>query len=107
MSGLIIDAGVAVTLGEKYVDQSGETSGFLYASKQLYGVWILCGLAFTAQMLAFGLIKRKSKYGRMAGITAFFVVLLTFPPLAFVLIYPFAFLIGNNGKYFYRHLIEK
>lgn len=104
MSQVVIDSGMKVTFGDTYTSQPTEFSGFLYASKQLYIVWILCAVAFVAQIAAFALMIKKSKFGRPIGIAAFVIAALSFPPTAPVLIYPFAFLIGNDGKYLYRNL---
>lgn len=82
-------------------------NGFSVAALwQLYAVFFLCVGAIVSQFTAFWLIKTRSRFGRIAGIVSFFLTVLIFTPLSLLLIYPFAFLLGNNGKYIYQNLSE-
>ena len=71
----------------------------------LFGLLVVTGIV--AQFAAFVMIKIRSRYGRVAGIASCVLSLVLFTPVVLLLIYPFAFLVGNEGKYFYKYLIKK
>ena len=85
----------------------GDNGFYITDAWELYAIFFICVLMVFLQIAAFGLIKAESRYGRIVGIVTFIVTILTFTPFALLLIYPFAFLIGNDGKYFYQHLSKK
>ena len=86
---------------------NSENSFHLAELWQLYLFAFVSAAAIILQVAAFGFVKTKSPYGRIAGIGAFALTLLVFTPFALVLIYPFAFLVGNEGKYLYQSLKNK
>ena len=87
----------------------GKAENGFYASGiwQLYLFGLFAVVCVIAQLTAFVLMKIRSRYGRVAGIVSFVLSLISFTPVVLLLIYPFAFLIGNEGKYFYKFLIKK
>ncbi len=44
---------------------------------------------------------------RLSNYNAVVLTLVLFTPLALLLVYPFAFLVGYDGKYFYQQLNKK
>ena len=87
----------------------GKAENGFYASDiwQLYLFGLFAVVCVIAQLTAFVLMKMRSRYGRVVGIVACVLSLISFTPVVLLLIYPFAFLVGNEGKYFYRYLIKK
>lgn len=62
---------------------------------------VFCIVAAASQIAAFFMIKGRSKNARVIAFAAFLLTLVTFTPLALVLIYPLIFLLGKEGKNFY------
>ena len=86
---------------------TNENGFYIHESWKLY-LFLLLGIAgWFSQIAAFGLMKIKSRHGRIVGIASFVLTLVLFTPLALLLVYPFAFLVGYDGKYFYQQLNKK
>jgi hypothetical protein len=62
----------------------------------------LCVAAVSAQVAGYYLIVKRSRHARIGAIVALILTLLTFTPLAVILIYPLVFLLGDEGKNFYK-----
>jgi len=83
------------------------SSVLLDITSQFWVLFIFSAVAIVAQIIAGAAMLKKRSWARTAGIVAFSITLITFMPVALILIYPFVFLLGNDGKYLYKTLIKK
>lgn len=87
---------------------AGDIGSILLQMLKSFWVFILfAAVAIVPQIVAGAAMLKKLPWARTAGIAAFFIALITFTPVALLLIYPLVFLLGNDGKYLYKNLILK
>lgn len=62
----------------------------------------LCVAAVAALVAGYYLIKNRSRHARTAAVISLVLTFFTFAPLVVILIYPLVFLLGDEGKNFYK-----
>lgn len=86
---------------------ASDTTPILFEMLKAFWIFAVFALAAIASQIVAGVaMLKKLRWARAAGIAAFFIALITFTPVALVLIYPLVFLLGNDGKYLYKTLIK-
>lgn len=87
---------------------AGDASSIIFQMLETFWVFVVfAAAAIVPQIIAGVAMLKRRHWARAAGIAAFFVTLLTFTPVALLLVYPLVFLLGNDGKYLYKDLINK
>ena len=63
---------------------------------------LFCVITVASQIAGFILMKKRSRNARIAAFIAVILTIVTFAPFVVILIYPLVFLLGEDGKSFYK-----
>jgi uncharacterized membrane protein len=63
---------------------------------------LFCVITVASQIAGFILMKKRARNARIAAFVAVILTVVTFAPFVVLLIYPLVFLLGDEGKNFYK-----